>query len=476
MTRPPSILALLAIAFGAGPSATALAQPATRLSATGASVSAPVRTLITRSLQRRTVRLVEWSPAGVRVASADLPEELAIQAAGELIPLTQVLAVILTPGLPSGADAPPLLDGVDHRSPQGDAGKVRVTLTDGQRFSGSVNLFTSLPPPTKPKSTPNADQEPAEPPLAIQNSVFGEMRFLLDTVSVVEVLRPGLPLSDHDLAATTAQAPTTDRVYLANGDVLDGFVETIGAEVIIAPSSGAKEPAESRRLPLARCRSIHLANPRAPLAGPVVWLSGDRGEVQVVRATEWSIKSPGEGSITSESTGTTSSASIPAAMVIACVPDASRILPLSDLPAPTFQVDASRPWSLPPQVDRGLRSPLGLGDVLIPGPMTVDWQIPPGVGALTGAVELAPEARIWGDCAVSIEFVSQGAPSVLWSGRLSGDHPRQEVSAKWDASLSQASPSLLRVRVLPGQGGQIHDRVVLQEFMLVRTGQASPKQ
>lgn len=430
------------------------AAPVTRLSVRdSAPPAAPIRTLITTDLSRRSVRIAEWTSAGIRVASPDLPEELAAESAREIVPLDSVLAVVAPE---AGEEAITPHADQDRRLQPPESGLVRVTLVDGQRFVGTISMLSGAAPRA------GSEQDSKEPPLILSAASFGDLRIALDHVRDIEVLRgPG----QADIPRDTKVEPASDRVVLANGDVLEGFVESIGPEVVIAPD--AKDSAAApRRLPLARCSRILLANPSEPLEGPAIWVSGPAGQIQVVRSESWSITPSGEAQITPRLPGERRSPSaVPSALILAIAPDASLLVPLSTLPPPQFTPDPSRPWSHAPQVDPGLQSPLALGDALLPGPMTATWTLPDGVVALSGAVELAPDARIWGDCTVSIERASGGSTSPIWSGRLSPDHPHQDLKASWPPASGSA---VFTVKVEAGAGGHIHDQVVLKGLLFVR--------
>ncbi len=462
-TAPTIILCSAALALGAFVSPAHAHQPATRLSASSTPVSIPLRILITRSLERRTVRAIEWTSAGVRVAPASVPEELAAESAREIIPLADILAMVPPAGELLAAASARAAETRDPRPGVPELARLRVTLTDGQRYVGNID-------PSVMPAAPSG-QNAAEIPLGLKTSMFGDLRFMLDqVVSVETVVAPDSPRPAHENASDAAP-PSTDRVVLVNGDRINGFVESIGPDVVIGPETG-KDSKTPQRIPLSRCRSIQIANPAVPLAGAAVWVGGPAGEVQVIRAAELTIRPGGEALLRPQLPGdSVSTLSIPASSILALTPDASRIVPLSRLGLPQFTPDPSRRWSQPPVVDRGLRAPLGLGEVLLPGPMSVEWTLPAGVTAITGSVALAPEARLWGDCNVAVELVpSAGAPVTLWKGRLNGEHAREDVTAPVKpASDPSAAPTRLRVRVEAGSQDQIQDRVVLEGFMLVVT-------
>ncbi len=450
-------------------------QPTTNIAASSDRSVAPVRVLITRGMERRPVRLVAWTKAGLLAAPINIPEELAAQATGAPIPADEVLAIAapaedMLPGLESRGGSAGRNEA--RRGVAGELSRVAVELVDRQRYTGV--LLSAAPvgekSPSEAGGRADAAGRGAEPSVRIRSGSFGELKFSLDDIVRVEILdsRPAAPM----LAPASRPDSTNDRVVLANGDVLEGFVEEIGAEVSVAPVGSSGDAAgKATRVPTDRCRSIEIANPQRPLAGAVAWLAGGDAGLQVVRVKEFSIGTSGEASVRPDLAGVQAASSIASDSIVGIAPDASKFLPLGDLGAPRFTPLAGRRWSQPPQVGSEGGSPLGLRDITLPGAMAVEWDVPEEVSAISGSVVLPASARLWGDCTVLVEAVwGGGAPAVLWTGRLNGDHPRSDVSAGMARPEAARGGAVLRVSVQPGPRGAIQDRVVLEGFMLVRRG------
>ncbi|MCC6427993.1 MAG: hypothetical protein IT435_14375 [Phycisphaerales bacterium] len=455
-----------------------LAQPTSRISSAVERAVAPTRVLVTRAFERTPVRVVGWSSAGLLAAPANLPEELAVESAGPAIPARNVLALMAIPSEPriAGAAGAGRAESRERFARGGDAARVRVTLVDGQSYIGSITSAVEPPPNAGTSEAGDAAGEGEDAPLVIQSSIFGEMRFELDDLLRIQVL-DGATNAGVQPAPAEVAATTEDRVILANGDVIEGFVESIGAEVVISKPAGAKASSAATRLPMARCRRIEIANSAEPLAGCVLWIAEADGDLQVVRARDLVIGSTGEanfhpqipGASTSAATGSPA-ANVPVGILVGLAPDAGAFVPLGRLDALRFEAVEGRRWTRPPEVGSADRAPLGLADVVIPGAMVVEWRIPRDVAGLTGAVVLPPEARVWGDCMVGIDLVgADGTTQKLWSGRLDSAHARHDVVARIEPASGPASgDAVLRVSVEPGERGAIQDRIVLQGFMLIR--------
>lgn len=115
-----------------------------------------------------------------------------------------------------------------------------LVLTDGQRLAGRL-----------------ADAPAADGRLRWEHPLFGTLDVDLERVRAVAFEAPW----------TDRPSPVDDTITLVNGDRVQGFVEHIGPEIVVDAGGSRSAIAASR------VASVELANPRAPLGGPVVWLS-----------------------------------------------------------------------------------------------------------------------------------------------------------------------------------------------------------
>lgn len=442
----------LAIQLAGQPAAT---QPPpatsdTRISAVAVQPHAPLTDILLRTLERRTVRSVEWTRAGLRVAPANLPEELAIEAAVEVLPLDQILAVQRSE---PGTSPPP---SASARRAVADHVSVAVTLVDGQRFKGGI--ATGAP-------GDQASDAPAES-LTLETTLFGRLSIPFEEIAQISIDQQG---REEQSPAPSAVEAESDSITLANGDTITGFIESIGSTISISTgsvSTTSQSGGAVESFPLTRCAAIRFANPAKPLAGTVAWIGSPGNPLQVVRADEFAFRPPGEVTLRPAIAGSSApTATFALDQLAAASPSAASIIPLASLPIARSQASSTRPWSQG-AIERGrLTSPLGLGRIELPGAMSVDWQIPASATSLIGRIALSSDAVIWGDCVVHVELIdAAGKATSLWSGRLHNQTPSHAFQHGFPAV--QAG-SLLRVRLESGEGGDVQDRVVLDGFMFI---------
>lgn len=321
-----------------------------------------------------------------------------------------------------------------------------MELTDGQRFPG------------RPGPVVEAGER-----LVWVSDRFGEFAIDLDRVRRI-VVRPG----DAPRDAST----TTDTLLLANGDRVEGFVESLRPTA--SPADGAfgavvQAGATRALIPVSQIAEVRLASPAVPAAGPVVWLS-DGTVARLSGATtdvsrglfrlqaDVLASAPGAGGVV-----------IPPGDLLALAPDPGRLVPLSVVP-----VASHRPVGLarrpgPRSASRDDRpAPLNAADVLIPGPMVVEWVLPDGASRLIGAAVLDEADRAWGECTITAEVLPAGAadaPQRVFSGALGGAVVRLPLAF----DLPRTGPGdRLRVRIDAGELGPIRDRVRLERVLLIR--------
>ncbi len=399
----------LAVTGGANAAGPARGQPAPP--------SPKDRVLLDRELNESVVQVVRIDEAGVwcRLAREPASTVPRLRPAAELVAMTSPPS--MAPARRAASDPRPLLTAV---------------LTDGQRVIGRV------------PQAEGAEPAPAkDAPLSLETAL-GVVRLPLDVVGTIGVGRapPSAP-----------EPPRSDVVTLANGDLVTGFVESVGQTVTVQPEGTA-----AVTLPLERVAGIELANPREAPAGTRVWLAD--GSVLAVSGLAQSAGAlPTAQVAVLESAATTTLAHLEAVVF-----DASRLVGLGRLAPPAFVPSADRRWTRPPRVDQAA-APLDTPDVHIPGPMTVEWDLPETAARLAGDAELARFTDGWGECTVTIEVVPASGPATrLWSQRL-------EVSSaagRFSVSLGAPAPGRrLRVIIESGQRGPIQDHVVLKRPLLL---------
>jgi hypothetical protein len=392
------------------------------------------RVLIDRELIQQNVKLSAIDGESVRV----------IDATGRtlVLPRTQVLALLppLSRLDPPHVPTPPELPLQQPRRgrlpiqeptpPPPPAPKGRLELTDGQVLPGTLTAGA------------NGDS------ISWRSTLWGPMEVPLDVVAAV-VIQP-----DRFDAAMRGISPTQDAVLLANGDRLEGFVASLGSEVKLEQGD------KLTNIPLARVDGVRLANPVRPAPGAWVWTADTAAAVSQITLT------PGgtytiAGRIPGASSQPTATAS--AEEVLGVCFDAGVLRPLAELPmtAGPLRDTSARRWTSPPVVTPGL-TPLGAADIELPGPMRVEWTLPPNATRFSATLELPPSARLWGDCEAVIESVGpSGNTAPLAREPLNQGRPVAHVNTPLNGAAR------LRITIDPGPSGPIQDRVVVRRGLVL---------
>lgn len=365
----------------------------------------PSRVLLDLNFRATPVELISLSATELRARDAE--------GRALTLPRASVLAIL---SRQEGARETPSQE--DRVAP---AQQPRVRLVDGQVFPGA------------PASEPAAADF-----LRWEVPGWGPVTLPLDRVASVS-LTP--------LTASERAPGATDRVLLSNGDSVEGFVAEVGGVIRI---EGERDVTT---LPTDRARGVVFSNPGVPPAGCMLWLVSD-----VVAAVD---------SLTVDSAGVCSfvpgfgekSAELktaPFASVRAVVFDSARVRALATIPWASVgpSPGSTRRWTPPPITGDPARAALFAADIELPGPMTVEWDVPHGARVLAGDAELPPSCRVWGDCTLSVRA---GDGTVLWEQRLSGEKPEATFRLDLPQGLSR-----LRMIVDPGANGAVQDRVVLR--------------
>lgn len=406
--------------------------------------SAPLRSLVDGSLRPTQVRLLGIANGVVSYFSlGDSPGSAKVRT----VPTDEVVAIVIpAEGPKARARRSPLLVSEPNSPPS-----VRVVLTDGQRLLGRVVESTADLPRSDRTDDPSLIMEiPALGP--------GQIRVRLDQVVRLETL--GDPLAEEASAASAtrrtldAEAANDDRVLLANGDVIRGFVESLGVQVVVR--SRPDDPVTT--YPLVLVDRVYLSNPESLPDGPCVWLS-DGSMIALAHGAERSAdfySAPGRlgGALHAKPSE-----------VVGVAFAAGRLVPLSGCKQAAYSASPDRAWTRAPSTPTE-DVPLNAANIEIPGPMTVEWVVPPGATRFAGVAELVRSTERWGDCVMVLEDLPPAkSPRRLFEQRLSAGAP----SARFDVALSPSGSGEHRLRMTleSGEHGAILDRVVLVRPLLL---------
>jgi hypothetical protein len=383
------------------------------------------RTLLDRSLHERQIRLLGLDTATVRYEEAGLVRT---------DPVTENLAILPPP-------PPPPKQGDLRASAGPDAPTLPATflqLADGQLLTGALAT----------------DHPAGQDAVRWVHPLLGPVELKLDQVLRIRLPGQGDPLPLPPLPTASA----ADLVLLANGDRLEGFVESIASALTVSIDD------QKRTIPIDRVREIALANPAAAPRGPVALLR----DGSILRVRQVHTGRMGEVALTpallqsSESADSAASPALALADIRAYVFDAAAILPLAEVPITRQTPAAGRRWS-PPAGPARAAAPLDARDIELPGAMTVEWKLPDSATRLGATVRLPRAAWNWGQCRVRVSVVSGGAPATLLQATLSADAPE----APLNAPLPPGTGRTLVVALEPGAYGPVQTRVTLARPVLL---------
>lgn len=397
-----NLIALISIAA-------VLSQPGAEASRPERSKAPPgvPRVLVMKDLSRRPVRLVSLGPDQLQVATVR-----GGRSRSSSVPRRDVLAVL--------AD-----DAAGASVAAGDGAGGWLRTTAGEAIRGT---FT---PPEKAGAAET---------VGWKSPRLGDLTVKLDDVRRLE-FQPAAAEPGPGKAGE-------DRVVLANGDVLAGFLEGLGEMVTVEVAK------QKREAPLASVARIEMSNAVKPPSGTMVWLT----DGEVLRAS----------SIAGSASGATlvrdgQPVSAPASEIAGFVEDAAVLRPLAEFSPTSTAPFGKRAWA--GALEYGDSSaPLGAADVTLPSPMIVTWALPAGARRLSARVVLPAACRVWGDCVLIVEQTGEKGVGGKELGRfhLSGEAPEAELNVEL---LKGGGP--VKVTLDEGANGPIQDRVMLRQPLVL---------
>jgi hypothetical protein len=336
----------------------------------------------------------------------------------------------------------------------------RLDLTDSQRFVGLLE---------GPDDASLAGGKPGDAPVLFHSDTLGTLSFPLERVwRYVSDARHVPELAGRPLSTAN------DTILLHNTDRLEGLVTRLGPTIWIetrpiAPSAGAAPRAreQATQIDADQADLVNLVNPPVTLKtvridlsdGSVVAVDLLSADTQTGKVLIHAIDAPASNPDAKE---------LELGVLAGVVPDPSRITPLCTLPIASQTPAPGRSAGEPASVLADARAPLAAADILLPGPMTVEWTLPTGPGApvsLIGYAQMDDRSFAWGDCTAIVSIAPREGPErELARARLNGENPTLTIAA----DLGPLGPGdRLRVRTEAGASGSIQDRVVLRRMVLL---------
>jgi hypothetical protein len=156
---------------------------------------------------------------------------------------------------------------------------------------------------------------------------------------------------------------------------------------------------------------------------------------------------------------------LPLRDVVAVAFDASRLAPLAGLEPAAQRALGERRWTEPVQRRAPGTAVLGAADIVLPGPMRVEWDLPRGAVRLAGEVELTPDLWAWGDCEFVVSLVTAGAggrETELLRERVNAERARVTINTSIEGDGAR-----LRLTLDPGRYGSIQDRLIFHRPLIL---------
>lgn len=365
------------------------------------------RLVLDTGLHQHAGRLVSITPAAVVIRDE----------AGRLVtfPRRDVVAVIPTLGAAASASTPK-----PRPSPT-------LRLVDGQILPGSLR-------PDRPASPDRVRWDSA---------ALGPVSVPLEDVASIVLL----PERDN---ASAPRPSSADTVALLNGDRALGFVAAVGPDVVLEADG------VTSTIPRARVVSLGLANSPRPPAGSWVWLPD--GTAIAVSAIDVAADGAATFSPRLDTELPAGLAHVESHDLRAVLFDAARLVALSSL-SHAVVPSHDRRWTPPIAFGDRAQATLFAADIDLPGPLAVEWTLPPKAERLSMAVEMPPASRVWGDCEVVVTLDDHE----LARARVNGQAPE----AAFNVPLRCDAAARLRVTIEPGASGPIQDRVVLRRAVVL---------
>ena len=345
---------------------------------------------------------------------------------GELLALDEQEATIRVDGVETTRPLSDLLGLVRlEASVPADGASPMVEFIDGRRIVGVFD--------------PRLGAAAEEDRVSWSSDYLGTLSIPLEEVASMR-LRRGAAIPR--LAADAAG----DRLLLSNGDAVEGFLASMGSEIVVEPMEG-----EPLTLEAIRVASIALLNPRVAAEGMSLWTSsGSVVEAEAVRMEDPQVNfsSLRSGEVT-----------IPLDELSAICFDERAFVPLARLtPAVSSPSDLPGAVESPAVAEPG--AALGLSDVQFRGPVRAVYVLEGRTGIFRAEAEVPAESRLWADLSLVVRV----------DGREAARHELGNGQWRAEVAVEFARARMLEIAVEEAGRGPIEDVVVLRSPRLAFVG------
>jgi len=236
-----------------------------------------------------------------------------------------------------------------------------------------------------------------------------------------------------------------DRVVLANGDRLDGFLDSVGPRIGVIRGTGPDE--ELIEIPVERVAAVRLVAGEEPPGRTRAWLSdGTVLDVAAIRVGE------SEGLVIDDQRVGAELLPLDLDDLAAVVFDTRGLRPLSTLELDRVDAIGLR-YRVQPPMPLNPAAAAGLGTIELRGPMEATWVMPEGARRFAATAVLPEVARTWGD----LELVVLDGREERLRTRMDALNPVMRI----DVPIS-AAERRLTVRLEAGRYGPVMDWIELR--------------
>jgi len=290
-----------------------------------------------------------------------------------------------------------------------------VQLTDGQQFLGTL-----VP-------APNVDSVT----LAIPATLLAETATTNAITLPLERISRAWKGAGWPKGALRAPSESSrDVLWLANGDVMSGFLAEFGPVIKIEPqtsSTATKSATKAQEVAMDAAAALWLTNPATPVSGMRIG---------------WQ-----DGSVM------TSASCIVQERVCRVSLTAAKGVDVQ------YALDEVQ-WILPDAASWRTLSAEGSGSIVVANaegvllrePGTVSWPVKPGESHFVAQVSLPPSCFDWGDCTLIVRVLGS-SPKEVARVHLDAETPRHRLH------VSLAGATAIECTIDPGPSGPVQDRV-----------------
>ena len=295
-------------------------------------------------------------------------------------------------------------------------------LADGQRFPGQALSAARM----------------TDVLVWIQSSWLGRMEVPLQDISSVL----------FESSAVVPPQGDADVLLLANGDLVEGFITSLGDPVSLELADADPVLID---LPLGRVHAVRMVTSAQKPTGLRLWLL----DGTVVEAQQVLFGDDGFYRLEGVPYSEEDSQRVGLAGVAAVLFDPDALVPFADLTPRRIEGPPTR-YVVPAPRALDDRAALGLSPLEFRGPIKVHYVLPAGATYFAAEARLPALSRAWGDC----ELIIRDDGRMVFTTRLNAETPTASIGV----ALSGSS---LTVEVTEGAAGPIHDTVVLERALIL---------